>query len=193
MLSTTSQLWQPSLPRLISHRKNNLKPIYWHQPHLDTSQYPSSQATSPNEDYIHWLFHLAMDDLTVLVEQSRNKYEDNNCPCDIALGSSAHLPLDTSSIDAVITSPPYCTRIDYVIATLPELAILGLRPDELKGLRDKMIGTPTIPLEQRDPLPPGCEKTRELWEELRTTAPSRPLAIISASSYSTCVACRLAA
>ena len=31
--------------------------------------------------------------------------------------------------DAVIGSPPYCTRIDYVIATSIELAILGFGKD----------------------------------------------------------------
>ena len=42
-------------------------------------------------------------------------------------------------------SPPYCTRIDYAIATLPELSILGCSDKrDLKKLRDTMIGTPTM-------------------------------------------------
>jgi DNA modification methylase len=47
-------------------------------------------------------------------------------------------------IDAVITSPPYCTRIDYGISTLPELAVLGADEEVVKALRDTMVGTPTI-------------------------------------------------
>jgi hypothetical protein len=57
---------------------------------------------------------------------------------------SASLPIDDSSVDAVISSPPYCTRIDYVKKTSPELAFLGANPVALKRLRYQMIGTPTI-------------------------------------------------
>jgi hypothetical protein len=63
----------------------------------------------------------------------------------IEVASSRAIPLPTNHIDAVIASPPYCTRIDYVVATKPELAILGYSTDEdLKALRAQMIGTPTI-------------------------------------------------
>jgi hypothetical protein len=62
----------------------------------------------------------------------------------IALASSTALPLPDASVDAVISSPPYCTRLDYVKATLPELAVMGLREPMIRSLRDHMIGTPTI-------------------------------------------------
>jgi DNA modification methylase len=63
----------------------------------------------------------------------------------INLGKSENLSLETNSIDAVITSPPYCTRIDYAIATLPELATLGFNKDkQFKEFRNSIIGTPTI-------------------------------------------------
>lgn len=61
----------------------------------------------------------------------------------IAVADSAELPLEEDSVQAVITSPPYCTRIDYAVATLPELAALGVNGDELRTLRDRLIGTPT--------------------------------------------------
>lgn len=99
----------------------------------------------PRQETLHQKFRQAMEALTTLVEASSQEYSDKHCPSSIALGSSTDLPLETNSVDAVITSPPYCTRIDYVVATLPELAVLGLQVDELKTLRDKMIGTPTIP------------------------------------------------
>ncbi len=38
-------------------------------------------------------------------------------------GDSRNLQLAAASIDNIITSPPYCTRIDYVVATLPESAL----------------------------------------------------------------------
>jgi DNA modification methylase len=65
--------------------------------------------------------------------------------CDIDLASSEHLPLDDESVNAVITSPPYCTRIDYAVSTAPELAVLGMDlRKELKPFRDRMLGTSTI-------------------------------------------------
>jgi hypothetical protein len=62
---------------------------------------------------------------------------------DIAVADSGALPIPESSVEAVITSPPYCTRIDYGVATLPELAALGMSDKEFRALRDRLIGTPT--------------------------------------------------
>jgi DNA modification methylase len=61
------------------------------------------------------------------------------------IATSINLPLPDNSVDAVISSPPYCTRIDYAIATKPELAILGCgTQDDLRTLRERMIGSPII-------------------------------------------------
>lgn len=63
----------------------------------------------------------------------------------VMLGSSSAIPLEDSAAGACITSPPYCTRIDYVVLTRPELAVLGMGDDDdLRRLRDTSIGTPTI-------------------------------------------------
>src|SRR5439155_16885723 len=68
-----------------------------------------------------------------------------NRSCVISRASSLRLPLVSNSIDAAVSSPPYCTRIDYVRATLPELAVIG-HPNGrvIRRLRERMIGTPTI-------------------------------------------------
>jgi len=50
---------------------------------------------------------------------------NNSATIKIERASSDSIPLPNSSIDLVISSPPYCTRIDYAIATSPELALLG--------------------------------------------------------------------
>jgi SAM-dependent methyltransferase len=61
------------------------------------------------------------------------------------VASSLSLPLADNSVQVVVTSPPYCTRIDYVVKTGPELALLGLADrGTIHDLRDRMIGTPTI-------------------------------------------------
>ncbi len=68
-----------------------------------------------------------------------------NIECTLGVSSSENLPVRANSVDLVLSSPPYCTRIDYGVATSPELAVLGLRMDtQLRELRGKLIGTPTI-------------------------------------------------
>ena len=71
-----------------------------------------------------------------------------NVRLDVA--SSEALPLQNQTADIVITSPPYCTRIDYAVSTSLELAFLGFDYKvSVRKLRDRMIGTSTI----RDILP----------------------------------------
>lgn len=60
----------------------------------------------------------------------------------LRVANSCDLPLDDESIDAIITSPPYCTRIDYAVATRAELAVLNLgNIKNFDNLRRNMIGT----------------------------------------------------
>ena len=58
-------------------------------------------------------------------------------------GDSRSLNVKTSSIDAIITSPPYLTRIDYAISTGPELLILSDRKF-LRKTRELTMGAPVI-------------------------------------------------
>lgn len=66
---------------------------------------------------------------------------DESAPYRLFEGSAEDLALD-SPADLVLTSPPYCTRIDYVVATKPELVLLGNDADDIEHLRRKMLGTP---------------------------------------------------
>jgi SAM-dependent methyltransferase len=61
------------------------------------------------------------------------------------VADSRNLPLPDKSVDAVVTSPPYCTRIDYVVAMLPELAVIGLHLSESESLKRQLLGTTTVP------------------------------------------------
>jgi len=47
--------------------------------------------------------------------------------------------LDDSTIDGVITSPPYCNRYDYTRIYALELAYLGLNDNDIKNLRQCLI------------------------------------------------------
>jgi hypothetical protein len=54
------------------------------------------------------------------------------------------LPVADGSVDLVLTSPPYCTRIDYVVSSSFELAALGLAHGtaDFSSLRRASMGTP---------------------------------------------------
>jgi tRNA G10 N-methylase Trm11 len=62
----------------------------------------------------------------------------------IDVGHSDALRVPTGSVDAIVSSPPYCTRIDYAVATSPELSTIGFSTSQLRALRESMIGTPTV-------------------------------------------------
>jgi hypothetical protein len=85
--------------------------------------------------------------VTQMVSNSSSPAESEFCVVGPTIGvaSSERLPVRRGTIDFVLSSPPYCTRIDYGIATSPELAVLGFSVDTRLGeLRTRLIGTPTV-------------------------------------------------
>jgi hypothetical protein len=60
-------------------------------------------------------------------------------------GDAKALPLPDNSVDAIITSPPYLTRIDYAIGTAPELITLGFNTaDSLRTIRRSIMGSTCV-------------------------------------------------
>ncbi len=59
-------------------------------------------------------------------------------------GNSKDLPLVDATVDVIITSPPYCTRIDYAVSTKPELLLLGQQEQDVDTLRRATMGAPVI-------------------------------------------------
>lgn len=68
----------------------------------------------------------------------------NLAKSDVVVGDARALPLGDNSVNAIVTSPPYCTRLDYARSTMPELLML-----ESVGLakytytRQKLMGSST--------------------------------------------------
>ena len=79
-----------------------------------------------------------------LVREADEGPDIDSVPTRVEVAPSELLPVGNASFDLVVSSPPYCTRIDYAIKTSPELAILGIDQQSFRALRDRMIGTPTI-------------------------------------------------
>lgn len=65
-------------------------------------------------------------------------------PCTVTVASATAIPVQSDTVDAVVASPPYCTRIDYAIATWPELALLGFSKGEFAQLRKTMMGSALV-------------------------------------------------
>jgi DNA modification methylase len=62
----------------------------------------------------------------------------------VSLGNSEQLSLPSRVADLILSSPPYCTRIDYAMATAIELAILRFRDHSFDTLRRTLMGTSTV-------------------------------------------------
>ena len=89
--------------------------------------------------------------------------------CRVHVGDARALSVPSTSVDLVFSSPPYCTRVDYVRQTGFELAALaGLTHATSRELRHTLMGTTTIrgvELQSAMPLPPGIS---ELLRAIRT-------------------------
>lgn len=75
----------------------------------------------------------------------------NNVEPIIRLGNSENLNISDESVDVILASPPYCTRIDYAVSTRLELAILRASINEFDVLRRIMMGTSTVPRIKMNP------------------------------------------
>jgi DNA modification methylase len=62
----------------------------------------------------------------------------------IVQGSTRNLPMTADSVDMILTSPPYLTRIDYAVAYARELAVLGIDISTDRWLRERLMGTTQI-------------------------------------------------
>jgi hypothetical protein len=65
---------------------------------------------------------------------------------ELFINDTASLKLAKSDVDFILTSPPYCTRIDYAAATRIELAVLyPLLGVSMEALGRRMIGSTRVP------------------------------------------------
>lgn len=66
--------------------------------------------------------------------------------CKVSLSDTVSMDIAADSVDFVLTSPPYCTRIDYTAATRIELAVLApLLKTAERALGRQMIGSTQVP------------------------------------------------
>jgi len=65
-------------------------------------------------------------------------------PTDIRYGDARLLPVESASVDMVITSPPYLNAIDYLRGHKLALVWMGYRMAQIRALRSSNIGTEVV-------------------------------------------------
>jgi hypothetical protein len=87
---------------------------------------------------------------------------------DIRLADTTTVAVEPDSVDLILTSPPYCTRIDYTAATRIELAVLAPLLDfPAQELARRMIGSIRVPDHEIDPCADWGKTCNKFLEVLR--------------------------
>lgn len=81
--------------------------------------------------------------ISLIKHQKPNDASADKKPSIIVADSRA-IPIQSQTVDLIITSPPYCTRIDYAVATSIELAVLAYDQEKFQLLRNELIGSTLI-------------------------------------------------
>jgi hypothetical protein len=79
--------------------------------------------------------------LAQITEDTAQRLEHQDLDVDVAHESffSYGLRVEPNTVDAVITSPPYCNRYDYTRTYALELAYLGYGEEEIRSLRQTLL------------------------------------------------------
>lgn len=102
------------------------------------------------------LFILEMCSLSASLAESAVGMSEHGNSIEVKMASSTALALSDKSIGAVLTSPPYCTRIDYAIATAGELSVLGAAAgNDFDAVRRSLMGSSTVNAVAEEALPWG--------------------------------------
>ena len=102
------------------------------------------QRKRPSRSVVHDIFIDEVRLLTQYLNRPRNYSVGENGIATISLGNAEALSLPNASVDAIISSPPYCTRIDYAVATAIELSILRINEALFNQLRRSLMGSSTV-------------------------------------------------
>ncbi len=99
-----------------------------------------------DRDAILARFSATIADMAAALGSSGNTLGDEVTAAHLKVADTTTTGLAAGSVDLVLTSPPYCTRIDYSAATRIELAILfPLIHLKMEDLGRSMIGSTRVP------------------------------------------------
>ncbi|MFT3772883.1 MAG: hypothetical protein QM820_46450 [Minicystis sp.] len=94
--------------------------------------------------------------LNAVIEMGKELPQTRITPTDpwVMVRDARKHSLPPNTVDFTLTSPPYCTRLDYADATNFELAALGPTTDEdYQNLRKELMGAPLVRVPRRPDIP----------------------------------------
>jgi hypothetical protein len=87
---------------------------------------------------------------------------------EVSLTDTTATVLPEDSVDVILTSPPYCTRIDYTAATRVELAVLApLGQTTPEDLSRQMLGSTRVPTHAIEICPMWGQRCDDFLDALR--------------------------
>ncbi|WP_405389671.1 DNA methyltransferase [Streptomyces sp. NBC_01102] len=104
---------------------------------------------------------IACDELDAIIERhitfvcARMGSQSSPRQISVVTADSRNMPIASDSVDIIVTSPPYLTRIDYAVAYSRELALLGINISSDRTLRAGLMGTTLIRRQAKDSAPFG--------------------------------------
>ncbi|WP_316185516.1 MULTISPECIES: hypothetical protein [unclassified Bradyrhizobium] len=120
------------------------------------------------KDQICDRFIARMSEMAVALAARDDLFSIEQAQSDLRIADTTAIALAPSSVDFVLTSPPYCTRIDYTAATRVELAVLAPLLDvPVKELGRKMIGSTRVPLHDVQVSPTWGIRCEQFLESLK--------------------------
>lgn len=98
---------------------------------------PASPDTRDRQRFMEEVHRAALEMAWILPDRVRSEIR-------LRVGDARRLEIEDGTVDVVLSSPPYCTRLDYVVNTSVELATLGItfRGERFTKMRRAMAGTP---------------------------------------------------
>lgn len=106
--------------------------------------------------------------MALVLANRRDLLSNERGTCNVRLSDTTTNALASDSVDLILASPPYCTRIDYTAATRVELAVLApLVPSDVEELSRRMIGTTRVPKQEIEISPAWGQRCRDFLEALR--------------------------
>lgn len=93
------------------------------------------------------IFKTFIDEVKILISRESSfeaTSRDAESSVKLQIGNAEDIFLKDNSVDAIISSPPYCTRIDYAVSTTIELAVIRCEQREFDVLRRCLTGTSTV-------------------------------------------------
>jgi DNA modification methylase len=105
-----------------------------------------NRVLRPRNKTVLDLFNSSLNEMGEYLKENNTSSICRHTGVSVFASSSTNLAsLKDRCIDAIITSPPYCTRIDYAVYCAPEFAVISHRTGlSFAELRNDMIGSPLV-------------------------------------------------